>query len=219
MHALTAFSLFTCFTQGGSIVKQALLFSLFLAFILGSCVPSGTSVIHSAARAPAASQPVAAADTGPKGTSAPTTYRNTLRNFQITLPAGWEVIQDPNAESISLMKVGTTLNFNWGHEQMVPSFPRDAAVDAGLKQDKERVTINKLLEASRRDDGSIKQGCGVIGWEQTEAPQKNGFQRIIWQCYDGQNYYMNFMAATTNEDFEAARAELRQIMDSIKFCQ
>ena len=116
------------------------------------------------------------------------------------------------------MKVGTTLSFTWLIEQMVPSFPRDAAVKAGLQQDKERVQINKLLAAERRDDGSIKKGCGVIGWEQTEAPQKNDFQRIIWQCYDGENYYMNFMACAPNADFEAAHAELRQIMDSISFC-
>ena len=60
---------------------------------------------------------------------------------------------------------------------------------------------------------------GVIGWELVEAPQKNGFQRIIWQAYDGQNFYMNFDAYSENQDFEAARATLRQIMDSIKFCR
>ncbi len=198
-------------------MKKAILFSLFMAFLCVSCIPSGTSVVHTAARAPAASQPAEPADTGPKGTTSPTTYTNTLRNFQFTLPAGWNVVEDPNSESISVMKVGSTRGFNVHIEQMVPSFPRDAAVQAGLKQDKERVTINKLLDARRRDDGNIKK-CGVIGWEQTEAPQKNSFERIIWQCYDKENYYMNFMAYTTNEDFEAARPELRQVMDSIKFC-
>lgn len=188
-----------------------------LALLCVSCVTSGTSMLNTATSA--SMQQPAAADTGGGGTTSPTTYRNTVRNFQFTLPAGWEPVTDPNSESVTVMKVGTPRSFIITIEQMVPSFPRAAAVEAGLKQDKERVQINKLLDAHRRDDGNIKTGCGVIGWEQTEAPQKNSFQRIIWQAYDGENYYYNFMTATENEDFTAAHPELRQIQDSIKFCQ
>ncbi len=199
-------------------MKATFLCSLALVFLCSACVTTGPSIITSSVST-SAHQAAAPADTGPKATTAPTTYRNTQRNFQFTLPAGWDVVPDPNSESISVMKPGTSRGFIVHIEQMVPSFPRGEAVKAGLKQDKERVTIKKLLSAERRDDGNPKTGCGVIGWEQTEAPQKNEFQRIIWQCYDGENFYMNFMAHTTNEDFEAARAELRQIMDSVKFCQ
>lgn len=200
-------------------MKLKFLLSLALVLLCAACVSTGTSLINSAATSSQSTAATPAAESGPKGTSSPTTYRNTLRNFQFTIPAGWQVVEDPNSESVTVMRVGGKRAFLVHIEQMVPSFPRDAAVKAGLKQDKERVTINKLLEAVRRDDGSIKKGCGVIGWEQTEAPQKNGFQRIIWQAYDGDNYYYNFMASTENEDFEAARPELRQIMDSIKFCE
>ncbi len=206
------------FNKGVQSMSKSLLCSLALAFFCVSCVTTGTSLLNTASStSKTAAQP--AADSGSNVLSSPTTYRNTPRNFQFTLPAGWEPVADPDSESILSMRAGTPRSLNIHMEQMVPSFPRDAAVQAGLKQDKERMQINKVETAVRRDDGSIKQGCGVIGWEQTEMPQKNGYRRIIWQAYDGENYYFNFMAATENEDFEAARAELRQIMDSVRFCE
>ena len=149
-----------------------------------------------------------------------TTYKNAARNFEFTIPAGWKLQNgDPASESVLFMKPGTTWSFQFHIEQMVPSFPRQSAVTASLKQAKEMVGIKKYQEAKRRDDGNAKAKCGVIGWEIVEAPQKNDYQRIIWQAYDGQNFYMNFMAASENKDFEAARATLRQIMDSIRFCR
>jgi hypothetical protein len=168
-----------------------------------------------------------AAPAGPSGTGAggavlsrDTTYKNPARSFEFTVPAGWKLENgDPASESVLFMKPGTSWSFQFHIEQMVPSFPRKASVDASLKQAKEMVGINKYLEAKRRDDGSAKSKCGVIGWEIVEAPQKNDYQRIIWQAYDGENFYMNFMASSENKDFEAARAALRQIMDSIKFCR
>jgi hypothetical protein len=42
-------------------------------------------------------------------------------------------------------------------------------------------------------------------------------QRIIWQSYDGENYYYNFNAATSPEQFNASRAELQGIINSIRF--
>lgn len=149
-----------------------------------------------------------------------TTYKNTARGFEFTIPAGWKMENgDPASESVLFMKPGTSWAFQFHLEQMVPSFPRKASVDASLKQAKEMVTINKYLEARRRDDGDPKKKCGVIGWEIVEAPQKNDYERIIWQAYDGDNFYMNFMASSENKDFAAARPVLRQIMDSIKFCR
>ncbi|MFP5259758.1 MAG: hypothetical protein ACLGQH_12120 [Acidobacteriota bacterium] len=149
-----------------------------------------------------------------------TTYQNPARGFAFTIPAGWKLESgDPASESVLFMKPGTTWSFQFHLEQMAPSFPRKASVDASLKQAKEMVGINKYLEAKRRDDGNAKNKCGVIGWEIVEAPQKNDYQRIIWQAYDGENYYMNFMASSENKDFAAARPALRQIMDSIQFCR
>jgi len=149
-----------------------------------------------------------------------TTFKNPARNFEFTIPAGWEIIEgDPASESCGFRNMANSQGFLFHIEQMVPSFPAKSAVSAGLKQDKERVTINKLLSADRRDDGNPKKKCGVIGWQIVEAPQKNSFQRIIWQCYDGQNYYMNFNAYSSNEEFAAARPVLEKIMKSIKFCK
>jgi hypothetical protein len=65
----------------------------------------------------------------------------------------------------------------------------------------------------RRNQGN------VIGWETIETAEKGsgGFQRIIWQCYDGQNYYYNFMAASEPSQFPQHRAVMQRIMDSIRF--
>lgn len=168
-----------------------------------------------------AGAPAAATAPGGAGTLArDTTYKNPARGFEFTVPAGWKLENgDPASESVLFMKPGTSWSFQFHLEQMVPSFPRKSSVDASLKQAKEMVTIKKYQEAKRRDDGDAKKKCGVIGWEITEAPQKNDYQRIIWQAYDGENFYMNFMASSENKDFEAARATLRQIMDSIRFCR
>ncbi len=149
-----------------------------------------------------------------------TVYKNSARSFEFTIPAGWKLESgDPASESVLFMKPGTSWSFQFHIEQMTPSFPRKASVSASLKQAKEMVSIKKYQEARRRDDGNARQKCGVIGWEIVEAAQKNGYERIIWQAYDGENYYMNFMAASENQAFEAARPELRRIMDSIRFCR
>ncbi len=149
-----------------------------------------------------------------------TTFKNPARNFEFTIPAGWEMIEgDPASESCGFRNMANSQGFLFHIEQMVPSFPAKSAVSAGLKQDKERVTIKKLLSAERRDDGNPKKKCGVIGWQIVEAPQKNSFERIIWQCYDGENYYMNFNAYSDNDEFAAARPVLEKIMKSIKFCK
>ena len=212
---------------------ERLLAVLFFALVL--CLPSpamaqfgliqqGLDAVTSGKKA---AEPAGSAGSAAKGGSgggavlaSDTTFKNPARGFEFTIPAGWKLESgDPASESVLFMKPGTTFGFQFHLEQMVPSFPRKASVEASLKQAKEMVGINKYLEAKRRDDGDAKKKCGVIGWEIVEAPQKNDYQRIIWQAYDGENYYMNFMAHSENKDFAAARPVLRQIMDSIKFCR
>jgi hypothetical protein len=153
--------------------------------------------------------------------TAPVTYQNRVRNFSYTVPAGWRLERgDPtgNAErtDIIFMKPATTCGFILHWTQMVPSFPRKAAVDAGYKQAREEMTIRKYIAVKRRNQGHKN---GVIGWETIESAEKGsgGFQRIQWQCYDGQNFYYNFVAYSDPKDFNANRAELQRIIDSIRF--
>ena len=153
--------------------------------------------------------------------TAPVTYQNKVRNFSYTIPAGWRLERgDPtgNAErdNIIFIKPGTTCGFNIHWTQMVPSFPRKAAVDASYKQSMEEKGIGKYLAVKRRDQGGKD---GVLGWETIETAEKGsgGFQRIQWQCYDGQNYMYSFMAHSEPKDFNANRAELQRIIDSIQF--
>jgi hypothetical protein len=160
-------------------------------------------------------------DTKTGVSTAPVTYQNKVRNFSYTIPPGWRLERgDPTGnaekENIIFMKPGTTCGFNIHWTQMVPSFPRKAAVDAGYKQSMEEKGIGKYLAVKRRDQGGKD---GVIGWETIETPEKGsgGFQRIQWQCYDGQNYMYSFMAHSEPKDFNANRAELQKIIDSVQF--
>jgi hypothetical protein len=151
---------------------------------------------------------------GGPGLPADTTYRNTKRPFSYTIPAGWRLEGgDPTGNRPTFMKPGTTASFNYHLTQMVPSFPRKAAVDAGYKQAREEMTIGKYLSVKRRNQGN------VIGWETIETAEKGsgGFQRIQWQCYDGDNYYYTFMAASEPSQFPQYRAVMQRIIDSIRF--
>jgi hypothetical protein len=147
--------------------------------------------------------------------TAPVTYQNKARSFSYTIPAGWRLERgDPSGNEPIFMKPGSTCGFTMHINQMVPSFPRKSAVDAGYKQSMEEKTINKYMAVKRRN-----QGANIIGWETIETAEKGsgGFQRIQWNCYDGQNYMYAFMAHCEPKDFNANRAQLQGIIDSIRF--
>jgi hypothetical protein len=181
--------------------------------------PAGEGQKGPAPKAYEGSVPMSDTKTGVS--TAPVTYQNKVRNFSFTIPAGWRLERgDPtgNAERVNIifMKPGTTCSFIIHWTQMVPSFPRKAAVDAGYKQAKEEMTIHKYMAVKRRDQGGKS---GVIGWETIETAEKGsgGFQRIQWQCYDKNNYYYNFVTSSEPKDFNANRSEMQRIIDSIRF--
>lgn len=173
--------------------------------------------------APAAAPPQGVPTAGQAAPSgAPTTYTHPTRHFSYTIPGSWQLVNgDPAGESASFMIPGTTIGFNMHMTQMVPSFPAKASVDASLKQSKEEVTIGKLLNAKRRDDWDKKKKCGIIGWEIIESGKGSDttHQRIIWQGYDADNYYFNFMTFSHPSVFAQNQALLQSVLDSIRFCK
>jgi hypothetical protein len=155
--------------------------------------------------------------TGGAGSRAPMTYKNRVRPFSYTIPAGWrQEAGDPSGESVTFMLPGTTCGFTFHFTQMVPSFPRKASVDASYKQAKEEMSIGKYISVKRRDQAGPH---GIIGWETIESPTKGsgGFQRIQWQCYDKDNYYYSFMAHSDPRQFSQHRAVLQGIINSVSF--
>ena len=148
--------------------------------------------------------------------AAPMTYQN-QRHFPYTVPAGWQKEQgNPTGESVGFGRPGSTESFTIHMTQMVPSFPRKAAVDAGFKQAKEEMSIGKYMSVKRRDQGGSNS---IIGWEtiETAAKGSGGFQRIQWQCYDKDNYYYSFIACVDPKQFNQYRSEMQRIIDSIRF--
>ncbi len=167
--------------------------------------------------------PAAPANAGGQTLAQPTTFTNTARNFTFTIPAGWSQQSGNPAteEGVIFMKPGTSLSFQYHMTQMTPSFPAAASVQASIQQNQEMQQIGKLESVKRRDDSDKKndRSLNVIGWEIVQAPKgaDGGIQRIIWQAYDQDNYYYNFMAAGEPSAFAANQAELQSIIDSIKF--
>jgi hypothetical protein len=160
---------------------------------------------------------VADEKTAGAGSTTSMTYQNKIRPFSYTIPAGWRKEGgDPTGEKVTFMIPGTSCGFTFHFTQMVPSFPRQASVDASLKSAKEEMSIGKYIAVKRRDQGG---SSGVIGWETTESATKGsgGFQRIQWQCYDSQNYYYSFIAHTVPSQFNQYRSALQSIIDSIRF--
>jgi hypothetical protein len=168
---------------------------------------------------PATEDPEAPLNRGKMGETfqAPVTFKNN-RHFSSTIPAGWQKEQgDPTGEKgVGFGLPGTTVSFTIHINQNVPSFPRQAAVDAGFKSAKEEMTIRKYMAVKRRDQGGSR---GVIGWETIETAEKGsgGFQRIQWQCYDKDNYYYSFIACVNPQQFNQHRAVMQKIIDSVRF--
>ncbi|RJR33378.1 MAG: hypothetical protein C4567_16855 [Deltaproteobacteria bacterium] len=163
-------------------------------------------------------------DTKTGVSTAPKTYQNKVRKFSYTIPAGWRLERgDPtgNAErqDIIFMKPGTTCGFNITWHQYPPDTNiRKANVEASYKSAMSEKSIGKYLSVKRRDQGGAGKE-GIIGWETIETAEKGsgGFQRIQWNCWDPQNYSYTFQAYSEPKDFNANRAELQRIIDSIRF--
>ena len=167
--------------------------------------------------APDAPHNVAGEAVGGAGSRAPMTYKDRVRPFSYSIPAGWrQEAGDPAGESVTFMLPGTTCGFTFHFTQMVPSFPRKASVDASYKSALEEKSIGKYIAVKRRDQAGPQ---GIIGWETIESPTKGsgGFQRIQWQCYDKDNYYYSFIAHSDPRQFSQHRAVLQGIIDSVRF--
>jgi hypothetical protein len=152
--------------------------------------------------------------------TAATTLRNNARQFSFTIPAGWQQlggdVQDERGASFG--KPGTTMSFTFHCTQMAPSFPAKSSVETSLKSAKEEVTIGKLISATRRDDPPGPNPI-VFGWQivQTRKGGTGSHQSIIWQCYDKQNYYYNFNVTSHPDQFDASRADLEKVINSVHF--
>ncbi|MBF0554840.1 MAG: hypothetical protein HQK96_09850 [Nitrospirae bacterium] len=150
------------------------------------------------------------------------TYTNNQRKFTFTIPSGWEVVSGtPDADNMVFRKTGTSQHFSYQYTPLGGSFPAEASVKASLKTALEDIKLGKNIAAKRRDDVKKINNKTVLytrGWELTDAG-KNGPQRIIWQCYDRENFYFNFMASSESNEFDAAKPQLQKIIDSIKFLE
>lgn len=167
-------------------------------------------------------QPQAAAG-GSTGSTEAVTYKNKDRNFSFVIPAGWSKQSgDVNSDTVLFMQepLTKTCSFQFNMTRMQMDFPAEASVKASLDSAKKDIKIDKNLSAKRRDESGMENSKKVKftrGWELTEKGQAGGHQRIIYQAYDRQNYYINMMAAAETEHFEECRPALQQIIASIKF--
>jgi hypothetical protein len=159
----------------------------------------------------------------PVGSTEAVTYKNTDRKFSFTIPAGWAKQNgEVNSDDVLFMAVPLTqsCSFQVHMTRMQLDFPAETSVKASLNSAKKDIQIDKNLSAKRRDESGMENGKKVRftrGWELVEKGQPGGHQRIIYQAYDRDNYYLNMMGAALTEHFEECRPVLQQIVDSIKF--
>jgi hypothetical protein len=196
--------------------------SLLLAAIgIAGCAEYGAvnPLAQSLVTGSAAGGGAAAAPAQSAGSSAPVTYSNKARKFHFTIPAGWaQVGGNADSENAQFQKVGGTASFQFHYTSMASNFPAEASVKASLNSAKDEIKRGINLAAKRRDDkcqSNPKLLC-ARGWELIDAG-KDGHQRIIWQAYDKDNYYFNFMGASDTAEFQSVRAVLQQVVDSVKF--
>ncbi len=160
---------------------------------------------------------------GSAGSTEAVTYKNKDRDFSFIIPAGWlKQSGDVNSDTVLFMQepLTKTCSFQFNMTRMQSDFPAEASVKASLDSAKKDIKIDKNLSAKRRDESGMENGKKVRftrGWELVEKGTAGGHQRIIYQAYDRQNYYINMMAAAETEHFEECRPALQKIIDSIKF--
>lgn len=160
-----------------------------------------------------------------------TTYRNKTYRFSFTLPAGWEQ-QSGNASSDNVLfmqlPISLSCSFQFNVIPMSATFPAEEAATTFLATAYRELRLHKVMAVKRRDtwikekskDKKKEKEKIVIlthGWEITEKPQKQKQQRIIYQVYDRENRYFNFIATAVSEKFSTCAPQLRKIMDSISF--
>ncbi|MFI3219221.1 MAG: hypothetical protein QX189_08880 [Methylococcales bacterium] len=155
--------------------------------------------------------------------SEPVTYQNKSRHYSFTIPEGWaKQSGEVDSDSVLFMAqpLSKTCSFQINMTRMQLDFPAEASVAASLDSATKDIAIDKNISAKRRDESGLENGKQVQftrGWELTEKGQKGGHQRIIYQTYDRENYYLNMMAAAETEHFEECRPALEKIITSIKF--
>ncbi|WP_054773690.1 hypothetical protein [Methylogaea oryzae] len=188
------------------------LITLALALSAGACSEGQLSNIAQNALKPQAGVGGGSVSGQESASAAPVTYSNKARKFHFTIPAGWaKVGGDPEGENAQFQKVGGTASFQFHYTSMASNFPAEASVKASLTMAKDEIKQGKNIEAKRRDDkcqSNPKVQC-ARGWELIDAG-KDGHQRIIWQAYDKDNYYYNFMGASDTAEFQSVRASCKK---------
>ena len=212
--------------------KTAVIFSAAtISFFLAGCNP--TSISSATGAFNRAMDPVGTATGAPTGgagssaggspSTAPVTYKNSDRHFSVTIPKGWAKQNgDVNSERVLFMRIpiSDSCSFQFHMTRMQLDFPAEASVKASLNSAKKDIKIDKVLTAKRRDESGKANGKKVYarGWELVQKPKPGEIQRIIYQAYDKDNYYFNFMsAASSPEQFQKCQPQLQQIIDSISF--
>jgi hypothetical protein len=158
-------------------------------------------------------------------------YKNKTYHFSFTIPVGWEKqsghVNSDNALFMQLPLINSC-RFQFNVTPMSATFPAEVAVTTALAKAYHELRLNRLLAVKRRDtwrkekykeQGKDKERIVIFmrGWEFTEKAQHQKQQRIIYQVYDRENRYFNFIAAAISEKFATCAPELRKIMDSISF--
>jgi hypothetical protein len=158
-------------------------------------------------------------------------YKNKAYHFSFAIPVGWERQSGhPHADNASFMQIpiSNSCSFQFNVIPMPATFSAEFAATTFLATAYHELRLNKLTAVKRRDtwikekvkeQGKTKERIAIWtrGWEITEKKQPQKQQRIIYQVYDRESHYFNFVAAATSVKFNTCAPELHKIIDSISF--
>ena len=150
------------------------------------------------------------------------TYTYTDRHFSFSLPVEWTQknndINSGNAVFVAQPET-KTCSFEVNLALMQPNFNAEETVTEALKEATQAIKKGLNLAAKRRDELGMEKGKSVKyarGWEVLKKAQ-DGYQGIVYQAYDKENYSLYFSGTAEAAHFEECRPELEKIMKSIKF--
>ena len=160
-----------------------------------------------------------------------TIYKNKAYHFWFAIPVGWEKQSgNPSSDNSLFMQIpiSNSCSFQFNITPMSATFSAEFAATTFLANAYHDLRLNKLSAVKRRDTwikekvkekGKDKERIAILtrGWEITEKKQSQKQQRIIYQVYDRENRYFNFVATAASEKFNFCAAELHKIIDSISF--
>jgi hypothetical protein len=156
-------------------------------------------------------------------------YYHKTYHFSFVMPINWKKhsgqLSSDNALFMPL-PLNQSCSFQFNVTPMPAHFSVAETVKNLLKLAYRELKEKKLLAVKLRNTviktplkEHSKEDSHILtyGWEILTLPEPHGRQKLIYQVYDRENHYFQFIAAASSEKFANCSTHLYKIIDSIHF--